>query len=66
MASVLFLLALLVGALALAFWISRPFLQPIAFAIVIAIGFLPALPRGLRIVRGPNKSARCWRRLSCS
>jgi predicted PurR-regulated permease PerM len=57
MASVLFLLALLVGALTLAFWIFRPFLQPIAFAIVIAIGFYPLYLGVSRIVRGPNKSA---------
>jgi predicted PurR-regulated permease PerM len=57
MASVLFLLALLVGALALAFWIFRPFLQPIAFAIVIAIGFYPLYLGISRIVHGPNKSA---------
>ena len=57
MASVLFLLALLVGSLTLAFWIFRPFLQPIAFAIVIAIGFYPLYVGVSRIVRGPNKSA---------
>ncbi len=57
MASVLFLLALLVGTLALAFSIFRPFLQPIAFAIVIAIGFYPLYLGVSRIVRGPNKSA---------
>jgi predicted PurR-regulated permease PerM len=57
MASVLFLLALLAGALALAFWIFRPFLQPIAFATVIAIGFYPLYLGISRIVRGPNKSA---------
>ena len=57
MASAVFLLALLVGALALAFWIFRPFLQPIAFATVIAIGFYPLYLGISRIVRGPNKSA---------
>jgi predicted PurR-regulated permease PerM len=57
MASVFFLLALLVGALTLAFWIFRPFLQPIAFATVIAIGFYPLYLGVSRIVRGPNKSA---------
>jgi predicted PurR-regulated permease PerM len=57
MASVLFLLALLVGALTLAFWIFRPFLQPIAFAIVIAIGFYPLYLGVCRLVRGQNKSA---------
>ena len=57
MASVFFLLALLVGSLALAFWIFRPFLQPIAFAIVIAIGFYPLYLGVCRIVRGPNKSS---------
>jgi predicted PurR-regulated permease PerM len=57
MASVLFLLALLVGAFALAFWIFRLFLQPIAFATVIAIGFYPLYLGVCRMVRGPNKSA---------
>ena len=58
MASVLFLLALLVGTLALAFCVSfAPFLQPIAFAIVIAIGFYPLYLGVVRMVRGPNKSA---------
>jgi predicted PurR-regulated permease PerM len=57
MASVVFLLALLVGALALAFWIFRPFLQPIAFATVIAIGFYPLYLGISRLVRRPNTSA---------
>src|SRR5437016_4043898 len=57
MASVLFLLALLVGALGVAFWLFRSFLQPLAFATVIAIGFYPVYLGVTRIVRGPNKSA---------
>jgi len=57
MASVVFLLALLVGALALAFFIFRSFLQPIAFATVIAIGFYPVYVGVSRIVRGPNRAA---------
>jgi predicted PurR-regulated permease PerM len=57
MASVVFLLILLVGALALAFWLFRPFLQPIAFATVIAIGFYPVYVGTSRMVRGPNKAA---------
>lgn len=57
MASVVFLLALLAGSLALAFWIFRSFLQPIAFATVIAIGFYPLYLGISRIVRGSNKSA---------
>ena len=57
MASVMFLLALLAGTLVLVFWIFRSFLQPIAFATVIAIGFYPLYVRISRIVRGTNKSA---------
>ena len=56
-ASVLFLLALLVGVVVVGFWLFRSFLQPFAFAIVIGIGFYPLYLRISRIVRGPNKSA---------
>jgi predicted PurR-regulated permease PerM len=56
-ASVVFLLALLVGALGVGFWLFRPFLQPFAFATVTGIGFYPLYLRIGRIVRGPNKSA---------
>ena len=55
--SVLFLLALLTGALLVGFWLFRPFLQPIAFATVLGIGFHPLHIAIRRIVRGPNKSA---------
>lgn len=55
--SVLFLLALLVVALGTGFWLFRPFLQPFAFATVIAIGFYPLHSRISGRVRGPNKSA---------
>ena len=55
--SVLFLLALLVGALVVGFWLFRPFLQPFAFATVIGIGFYPLHVDISRIVRGPNKAA---------
>jgi predicted PurR-regulated permease PerM len=57
MASVLFLVVLLVGALGVAFWLFRPFLQPLASATVIAIGFYPLFLAVSRIVRGPNKAA---------
>jgi predicted PurR-regulated permease PerM len=57
MASVLFLVALLVGALGVAFWLFHSFLQPFAFASVIAIGFYPLYLGVGRIVRGPNKAA---------
>jgi len=57
MPSVVFLLVLLVGALALGFLIFRSFLQPIAFATVIAIGFYPVYLGICRLVRGPNKAA---------
>jgi predicted PurR-regulated permease PerM len=56
-ASVSFLLALLVGVLVVGFWLFRSFLQPFAFAIVIGIGFYPLYLRISRIVHGPNKSA---------
>jgi predicted PurR-regulated permease PerM len=56
-ASVLFLLALLVGALVTGFWLFRSYLQPFAFATVIGIGFHPLYLRISRSVRGPNKSA---------
>ena len=56
-ASVWFLGALLVGALGMGFWLFRPFLQPIAFAAVIGVGFYPLYLRIKRIVRGPNRSA---------
>ncbi len=55
--SVLFLLALLVGALVVGFWLFRPFLQPFAFATVVGIGFYPLHVDISRIVRGPNKAA---------
>jgi predicted PurR-regulated permease PerM len=55
--SVWFLLALLAGALLVGFWLFRPFLQPIAFATVLGIGFYPLHIAIRRIVRGPNKSA---------
>jgi len=57
MASVLFLVVLLVGALGVAFWLFRPFLQPLASATVIAIGFYPLYLSVNRTVRGPNKAA---------
>jgi predicted PurR-regulated permease PerM len=56
-ASVLFLVALLVGAMTVGFWLFRPFLQPFAFATVLGIGFYPLHFGISRIVRGPNKSA---------
>jgi predicted PurR-regulated permease PerM len=55
--SALFLLALLLGALVLGFWLFRPFLQPFAFATVIGIGFYPLHVGISRMVRGPNQSA---------
>jgi predicted PurR-regulated permease PerM len=55
--SVLFLVALLVGALVVGFWLFRPFLQPFAFATVLGIGFYPLHITIRRIVRGPNWSA---------
>jgi len=57
MASMLFLVALLVGALGVGFWLFRSFLKPLAFAAVIGVGFYPLYLRIRRIVRGPNKSA---------
>jgi predicted PurR-regulated permease PerM len=54
---VLCLLAFLVVALVMAFWLFRPFLKPFAFAAVIGIGFYPFYLRISRPVRGPNKSA---------
>lgn len=55
--SVWFLLALLIGFLAVAFWIFRSFLQPIAFAAIIGIGFHPLNVKVIRIVRGRNRAA---------
>ena len=55
--SVWFLVALLIGALVLGFWLFRPFLQPLAFATVLGIGFYPLHLGISRIVRGPNKSS---------
>jgi len=55
--SVWFLLALLIGFLAVAFWIFRSFLQPIAFAAIIGIGFHPLYVKVIRIVRGRNRAA---------
>jgi predicted PurR-regulated permease PerM len=57
MASVVFLLALLVGALGVAFWLFRSFLQPLGFATVIAIGFYPLFLAVSRMVRSPNRAA---------
>jgi len=56
-ATVVFLLALLLGALAVGFWLFRSFLQPLAFAIVIGVGFYPFYLWVRRKVRGPNRSA---------
>jgi predicted PurR-regulated permease PerM len=56
-ATVVFILALLLGALAVGFWLFRSFLQPIAFATVIGVGFYPFYLWVRRSVRGPNKSA---------
>ncbi len=53
----MFLLALLVGALGVAFWLFHSFLQPLAFAAVIAIGFYPLYLGVSRLVRGPNRAA---------
>ena len=55
--SVWFLLALLIGFLAVAFLIFRSFLQPIAFAAIIGIGFHPLYVKVIRIVRGRNRAA---------
>jgi predicted PurR-regulated permease PerM len=55
--SVLFLLALLVAALIIGFWLFRPFLQPFAFAAVMGIGFYPLYLGMTRIIHGPNKAA---------
>jgi predicted PurR-regulated permease PerM len=56
-ASVVCLLAFLVGALVAGFWLFRLFLKPFAFAAVIGIGFYPFYLRISRFMRGPNKSA---------
>jgi len=56
-ATVVFLVALLLGALVIGFWLFRSFLQPLAFATVIGIGFWPLYLWVSRVVRGPNKSA---------
>jgi predicted PurR-regulated permease PerM len=56
-ASVWFLLALLLGLLAIGFLLFRAFLQPIAFAAIIGIGFHPLHVGITRIVRGPNRAA---------
>ena len=56
-ATTVFLLALLLGALAVGFWLFRSFLQPLAFATVIGVGFYPFYVWVRRGVRGPNKSA---------
>jgi len=56
-ASVLFLLALLGGALVVGFWLFRSFLRPFGFAIIIGIGFHPLYLGIGRIVPGPNRSA---------
>ncbi len=55
--SVWFLLALLAGALVAGCWLFRPFLQPIAFATVMGIGFYPVHLGMHRRVRGPNQAA---------
>lgn len=52
-----FILGLLLGALAVGFWLFRSFLQPLAFATVIGVGFYPFYRWVRRSVRGPNRSA---------
>jgi predicted PurR-regulated permease PerM len=56
-ASVWFLLALLVGFLMLGFLVFRFFLQPIAFATIIGIGFHPLHVALTRLIGGRNRSA---------
>ena len=56
-ASAVCLLALLVGALVIGFWLFRPFLKAVAFATVIGIGFYPLYLRISRFARAPNKAA---------
>src|SRR5262249_10281657 len=55
--SVWFLLALLVGFVAVAFSVFRSFLQPIAFAVIIGIGFHPLHVTVMRLIRGRNRAA---------
>ena len=57
MASAVFLLALLIGALGVAFWLFRSFLQPLGFATVIAIGSYPLYLGVCRMVRSPSRAA---------
>jgi len=52
-----FLLALLIGFVAVAFWVFRSFLQPIAFAAIIGIGFHPLHVTVMRVIRGSNRAA---------
>jgi predicted PurR-regulated permease PerM len=56
-ASVVCLVAFLVGALVTGYWLFHPFLKAFAFATVIGIGFYPFFLKISRFVRGPNKSA---------
>jgi len=53
-ATLVFLTLLLAGAFALTFFIERPFIEPVAFAIIIAVVFDPIYERILQDVRRPG------------
>lgn len=55
--TIIFLLTLTVFALALCFFIFRPFIRPILTAVVIAIIFFPVHAKMLRLVRSPSLAA---------
>ena len=53
-ATLVFLAVLLAGAFALTFFIERPFIEPVAFAIIIAVVFDPIYERILQKVKRPG------------
>jgi predicted PurR-regulated permease PerM len=53
-ATIVFLTALLAVAFALIFFIERPFIEPVAFAIIIAVVFDPIYERILQEVKRPG------------
>jgi predicted PurR-regulated permease PerM len=53
-ATLVFLAVLLIGVFALTFYIERPFIEPVAFAIIIAVVFDPIYERILQTVKRPG------------
>ncbi|HLH07860.1 MAG TPA: AI-2E family transporter [Terriglobales bacterium] len=56
-ATLVFLAVLLVVSFALAYFVARPFIKPVAFAIIIAVVFNPLYERILKAVKGRGRAS---------